>query len=187
MLLNFPEHMKKLDTKQQWATALDRLFEEWLNKKDNLDRLLCLSTALWYYLEFEDELDYYRKSKDKIDTFIQIDRENLMSRLAEVTDFGMEHFQNDFRFNMFFGFMISMFPYFFYGDFDTLREQAFQMGKKACELEPDNPVPRIWYYGYFSNHPLYAKAKKEAAPLVKKLFPENGSEVECYFRDMLLP
>jgi hypothetical protein len=162
----------------QWSSIITQLYGDWKSDMKDLDKLLCIGTALWYYLVFENELD----PKEKLS------RVELLEQLTEVTQYGWLKFADQWVFNMFFGYMISMFPYF-WGDWDAMVSKALEMNKRACELAPDNPIPKIWYYGSFSDSPYYINAKKDAQQSVTDSFPkgDNGNPIVRYFCDMLLP
>jgi len=176
-MFRFPVYVKEMEKQKKWSEVLGALYKDWAAKKDDLNLLLCIGSELWYCLEFGDEHEMSH----------MIDKQKAKCQLDEVFSFGSTFFSEEYTFNLFFGYMISLFPYFFNGDFDEMQQKAKEMLRKACELEPNNPVPRIWYYGSHSNHPLYKTAKQEAYESVCLLFPKNGTAVENYMRDMLLP
>jgi len=177
MLLEFPNNIKELDEQDKWNCILQQLRSSWEEQKEDLNRFLCLSTAVWHCCINNDALAPG-----------EIYSTELMNQLEALAEYGWAHFEGRWEFNMFFGYMIDLFPFFF-GDWDTMTAKAKAMLALACEQAPDNPIPRVWYYGSFNGHPLYENAKKDAQTLAINSFPraENQNSIHWYFLGMLLP
>ena len=153
------------------------LYRKWIENKGDLNTLLCAGASLWYFfVERNDGPDFTSPSLDEY------------QKMSEITAYGFECFSDNYEFNMLFGYMIGLFPYYFEGDYNELEKKACEMNKKACDLAPDNPIPKIWHYGWCADSSSsYKQAKKEAEPYVKEIFSDERAEFERYFRNMLLP
>jgi hypothetical protein len=178
MLLKFPSYVKELEMSRHWDLILRQLVKEWQTDRACANSLLCAGIALWYCLVFEDELEFDAA----------LDRELLLDQLNEITQYGWKNFSENWKFNMFFGFMISLYPYF-WGDWDNMYAKASEMLKTACLQESENLIPRIWYYGSFCERALYEETKAAARKHVIESFPpdDDANVIELYFRGMLLP
>jgi hypothetical protein len=77
-----------------------------------------------------------------------VDFDELETMLHKVTDFGLVNFMKNEDFLWCFGYMISLFPYYF-GDYEYWEEKGISMLKRAYELCPNEPVYKYSYLGSF--------------------------------------
>ena len=108
--LRFDKRVPKLEKESKWETAANIVLEEWKNDPNDLNALLCAGTQLWYTLLM---MDYIRNDPSSpIDIEIVPDLQ-LQKDLMDVTRYGFAHFAHNPIFNAYFGYMISVMPYFF--------------------------------------------------------------------------
>ncbi len=127
-----------LEGQQRWNEAKSLLIENWRKNPNNLKASIRLGFFCWYILVEEGPLEI----KD-------VDFDEVQTVLNEVTHFGLANFMENEDFLWCFGYMISLFPYYF-GDDEFWEEKGIAMLKHAYERFPDEPVYRYSYLGSFS-------------------------------------
>lgn len=132
------QEVDTLESQERWNEAKSLLIKHWRQNPNDLKVIIRLGFFCWYVLVEEGPLGI----KD-------VDFDELETVLNEVTHFGLANFMTNEDFLWCFGYMISLFPYYF-GDYDYWEEKGILMLKRAYELCPDEPVYR---YSYFSSLP----------------------------------
>jgi hypothetical protein len=92
--------------------------------------------------------------------------------LTEVTNFGLAHFITHEDFLWCFGYMISMFPYYF-GDYEQWEEKGISMLKHAYELYPEEPIYKYSYLGSFTNTYRTRRTRKNELKRVKPVLEDR--------------
>ncbi|WP_226669630.1 hypothetical protein [Metabacillus litoralis] len=128
-----------LESRERWNEAKSLLIKNWRQKPNDLKVIIRLGFFCWYVLVEEGPLGI----KD-------VDFDELENVLNEVTHFGMANYMTNEDFLWCFGYMISLFPYYF-GEYEYWEEKGISMLKLAYELCPDEPVYRYSYLGTFLN------------------------------------
>lgn len=128
-----------LESQGKWNEAKKLLINHWSLNRSNLKTVIRLGFFCWYVLVEEGPMGITGVDFDEIET-----------TLRQVTDYGLDNFMNNEDFLWSFGYMISMFPYYF-GDYEYWEEKGKAMLKKAHELCPEEPVYRYSYLGSFPN------------------------------------
>ncbi|XQY91641.1 hypothetical protein ACNRWW_19460 [Metabacillus sp. HB246100] len=136
-----------LENQERWNEAKLLLIQIWRQNPNDLKAIIRLGFFCWYILVEEGPLGI----KD-------VDFVELETVLNEVTHFGLANFMTNEDFLWCFGYMISLFPYYF-GDYEYWEEKGISMLKRAYELCPDEPVYRYSYLGSYPN--TYGKLKDE--------------------------
>ena len=126
----------------------------------------------WYVLTEEGPLEIQDVDFDELETI-----------LRQVTDFGLVNFGTNEDFLWCFGYMISLFPYYF-GEFEYWEEKGISMLKRAYEICPDEPVYKYSYLGSFPNSDEKLKDEFQKVHVVlKDRFQGNGVLSE-YFKSV---
>jgi len=175
-MINFPTCIRLLEEQNQWEQAIYYLLKEWKSDQFNLNKLLCASTEIWFVLVFFERLEEAE----------QIDEQWIQSELKDMTDFGFQHFPDEMLFNLFFGYMIILFPYYFDigdNDYDDKQQLGSEMCLKALQICPNNPVAKIFCRNELDD--IFSQLLKEGEAYVCAHFPEDGSEVIQYYRRIL--
>ena len=175
------EKLSELEQKHQWNDAVILLQNLWNKNRNNEDLLLRLATECWYLITNWDLLDLEHAN---------LRFEDIQSILIETYNFLIEHHSGSNKIIAIFGYMISLFPNYFYTDFDQngkLFLQFEKIGKEMLHqayLNGAQPLYEILYLG--SIHKVKANSSEQALKLnVRELFP-GDTAVEQYFREVLL-
>ena len=164
----------RLEYQEKWNEAKVYLLNSWRQNPTDLKTTVRLGFFCWYVVVEQGPLGI---------TDAEIDTVELESVLTEVTNFGLAHFMTDEDFLWCFGYMISMFPYYF-GDYEQWEEKGISMLKRAYELYPEEPVYKYSYLGSFSN--TYRKLKdvlQQVQTVLEDRFKGEGLLSE-YFKDI---
>ncbi len=144
----WPE-VDRLEHQENWNEAKKYLLKAWQQNPTDLKMTVRLGFFCWYVVVEQGPLGI---------TDADIDTGELESILTEVTNFGLAHFMAEEDFLWCFGYMISMFPYYF-GDYEQWEEKGDSMLKRAYELYPEEPVYKYSYLGSLPN--TYGTRKNE--------------------------
>ncbi|WP_026829316.1 hypothetical protein [Exiguobacterium artemiae] len=169
----WPE-VDRLEHQENWNEAKEYLLKAWQQNPMDLKKTVRLGFFCWYVVVEQGPLGI---------TDADIDTDELESVLTEVTTFGLAHFMTEEDFLWCFGYMISMFPYYF-GDYEQCEEKGISMLKRAYELYPEEPVYKYSYLGSFSN--TYGTLKdelKQIQPVLEDRFKGEGLLSE-YFKEV---
>jgi hypothetical protein len=169
--------------------------------KSSFSNIFELEEAEEFDKVFEIYSDLYSKSKSDYEvwkhfyfflwTAIEdasnefIEKINLRKLMQNMFDEGKRNFSELADFNFIAGYTVSIFPYE-YGDYDDLEIEANQMLKKATEIEPENLIYKLVFWGSLQtvDNEKYKKAEIEAAPKVLEVFSGKGT-LNKYFRQVL--
>ncbi|MEH7086772.1 hypothetical protein V7139_29260 [Neobacillus drentensis] len=136
-----------LESQGKWNEAKAILIKSWNQNRGELKTVIRLGFFCWYVLAEEGPLDIKGVDFDELETV-----------LRQVTDFGLANFMTNEDFLWCFGYMISLFPYYF-GDYESWEEKGNLMLKRAYELCPNDPIYKYSYLGCLPN--TYGKHKDE--------------------------
>lgn len=164
----------RLENQAKWNEAKEYLLKAWQQNPTDLKTTVRLGFFCWYVVVEQEPLGI---------TDADIDTGELESILTEVTHFGLAHFMTNEDFLWCFGYMISMFPYYF-GDYEQWEEKGIFMLKRAYELYPEEPVYKYSYLGSFSN--TYRKHKdvfQQVQTVLEDRFKGDGLLSE-YFKSI---
>ncbi len=168
----------ELEQSGRWDEAVDLLYRYWQDDKNSVQKLCRILFECWSVLidpnadiQLKPHLAAYRE------------------KLIEVIRYGEEHFASDPLFLWGAGYCITLFPYLFYradeGDmYGFWEEKGKKMLRYATEIEPDNLIARVFYYGCGSDHADYLRTRVQLAPHLDELLP-GTSAIELYFKEML--
>ena len=159
--------LEQLESKgTPWYEIVNYLYVRWKSSL-NLQDLLRLGVQCWGELAFSDleqqnnESQLYYKSENY---------------LAETLNYGLEHYNEHFIFLCLYGYLITLFPYYFSltGDYDSDYQFGKDMISKAHKLKPDDVLA-----AYLTNHGQDEPLKQQ----ILILFPGN-SEMDKYFKSV---
>ena len=184
-IIKFPSEIIEYERQGRWDMAVEFAYEYWQAAPMELERLLYAGIELWYSILEED---YYcsaprqsevRKTLAKFLPVLELE-----NKLAEVTRWGIEHFEDSPAFNLYFGYMMQVMPYFFLdygGDYHGWREKGLAMQRRAYEMDPTNSLAKAMFYESYNceKDALYREACTE---LWKEITPEEwgDSEFQAY-------
>ncbi|MGE7118883.1 hypothetical protein ACQKIC_01525 [Peribacillus sp. NPDC046944] len=165
-----------LERQEKWNEAKSLLIKSWRQNPQDLKVAIRLGFFCWYVLVQEGPLGI----KD-------VDFNELEAVLKEVTHCGMANFITNEDFLWCFGYMISLFPYYF-GDYEYWEEKGISMNKSAYERCPDDP---IYTYSYLASFPntdqklkgKFHQVKDQVKAVLEDRFQGEGVLSE-YFRDV---
>lgn len=171
--------LELLEQNEHWGKAIDLLYKLWQNDKMNSANMCRVIAECWYVMaEWDcsinkDELDY----------------QSIKKILIETTIYGLENNVSDVNFLSFGGYMILMFPYFFYEGndssfYDLWENRGKEMLLSAVCDYPDNLIAKVFLLGTKESSNTYIEAKNELADRLEEYFP-NNTAVEQYFKDVL--
>ena len=181
-MLKFPIRIVEYEDQNQWNHAANYLVEDWRSNKEDLNKTLCAASELWFVLVFYEQLTFAGDIKWC----------DLQQQLDDVSDYAFQHYSHERLFKLFFGYMISAFPYLFSAPGKDEYEDAFdcnqQLGCAMCEQvyksEPENIVAKLFSLrgGDFD---VYLEIARKGADEIDRLFPDGESAVVDYFRGIL--
>lgn len=128
-----------LESQGKWNEAKTILVKQWNQNRNDIKTVIRLGFFCWFVLVEERPLGIKG-----------VDFDELESVLRQITDFGLENFMANEDFLWCFGYMISLFPYYF-GDFEYWEEKGKSMLKRAYDLCPNDPVYKYSYMGSIPN------------------------------------
>ena len=180
--LLFDKRIATLEKDNRWKTAANIVLQQWENNPNDLNSLLCAGTQLWYTLLVMDDI---RNDPFPPDNIEFISDEQLQNNLLHVTRYGFKHFADNSIFNAYFGYMISVMPYFFLdynGDYLGWKSKGITMMHYSYYLDPSSPFTKAMYYepeGSGKYTPFYDSCKE----IWSLITPEQwgDSEVQQYF------
>ena len=168
-----------LEHHNMWRSAVNQLYDLWNADRNSAPKLCRILAESWYALSESERVNNCSKSDAAL--FKKI--------LIEVYKYGSAHFATDVDFLWLAGYMLSLFPFYFYSG---EREEAFSELKKegtsflftATQIEPDNLLFRVLYLGTQELSDEYISAKRQLAPQLSSIF-SGKSAIEEYFREVL--
>jgi hypothetical protein len=166
----------QLEAEGHWNRARDYMLAEWKAEPHSKKKLIRLSFLCWYVLVEWQCLD-----------LSDLDYDEYINLLRELTDFGLVHFHEDAEFLWVFGYMSSLFAYCF-GEYEEWEQKGLAMLERAFELEPNDPVTTMLFLGSKARdtgkQKAYEEACQDAAVTLSARFKGNG-EMQQYFRHVL--
>ncbi|MDR0890008.1 MAG: hypothetical protein LBM28_05105 [Oscillospiraceae bacterium] len=173
-LLRINAELERLEKNEEWRKAKDLLYHVWENDKTNLESLLRVGTECWYVLTF-----WERIQSDNMT------REEFAAPLTEVKQYGEMAFRKSDSFLWVFGYMISLFPYWF-DDFDDdiykWEAKGRSMIKEAYQVNPENHIAKM--LGMSEESDEYQAVCRDARAMLCDCFP-GDSAIEGYFKGVL--
>lgn len=184
--IEFDRNVLKLEKENRWKTISDAIFKQWQDHPDDLNCLLCAGTQLWYTLL---EMDYIKNSPVLHENTEFDSEQQLQNNLMEVTRYGFTNYGDNAIFNAYFGYMISVMPYYFIdynGDYAGWKAKGIGMMRRSYKLSPNNPFTRAMFYEsdcYGKDTPFYNACKE----IWSEITPEQWgtSAVQQYFFHIL--
>jgi hypothetical protein len=182
MFFSSVDYLSEMEKVEQWESIRALLYEQWTNEKDNLEKLLRLASECWLIMT---DWDCCINNEE-------IDYDLLKSNLIETYSYGIEHFEDNTKLLCLFGYMISLFPYFFYikndpdgKEFLFYESKGKEMLEKAHQYDKGNLLVKVFYLGSSNRHiKKYKKAREDLKPHLLELFP-GDTAIEQYFKDGL--
>jgi len=182
-VLVFPASVCYLEKQNQWDRAVIYLVEDWRSNKSDLDKLLCAATEVWFVLVFFEQLKFSGMIRKSV----------LLDYLDELSEYAFEHCSDEFLFNLFFGYMIALFPYFFSisgedeqeDSYDYKQQYGFSMCEEAYKLQPESSVAKLFCLGNGDDDDTFLEAARAASEEIERVFPDGGGAVVDYFRGIL--
>ena len=177
------QNLSELEKEKKWKQAIYLLKNKWNENKDDVEVILRLATECWYLMSNWEFL-----CLDNSDLEFQ----DVQNTLIETYNYFIKHCKNDNKGLAIFGYMISLFPNYFYTDKDNNGKLFLQyenigkdMLKSAYENEPKNILYKTLYLGT-TNCPnkTIDDAKHELNKIIQNLYPQN-TEIEEYFKEIL--
>lgn len=177
------ENLSELERNNKWRIITDHLYDNWQSDKLNSNKILRVGAECWYILSEWEFL--------KINTN-ELTQGYVKEKLIEVTNFAIENFSTDAKVLSIFGYMISIFPFYFYNDNDTSNNTYLQfekmgkaMLKKAYELNNSNEIYELLYFNSLKEPSKDFEAKKQTLQNKVSTYFSNETEVERYFNEIL--
>ena len=170
----------ELEKAEKWDQAKTLLYNLWYSDKGNVDKLCRVIAECWFVLT-----EWNCCIQNSTLSFA-----SFKETLIEVMQYGIKHFPSDANFLCMSGYMISLFPDFFYRDnsdeqYSKWEQKGNDMLRLATHIAPNNLICKILYLGTQPNAlKEYLKAKIELAPRINSIF-SGHTAVEDYFKDIL--
>lgn len=132
------EEVDLLEKNSEWDEAKALLMKNWNQNPYESQVAIRLGFFCWYVLTEEVSLEGN-----------YINFEELETVLRQVTNFGLSNFMKNEEFLWCFGYMISLFPYYF-GEYELWLEKGNSMLRSAYELNPNEQVYKYTYLASYS-------------------------------------
>ena len=164
------EHLEEKNT--PWYEIVEYLANRWRNNKNNLQYLLRLGIQCWGYLVFFD----LESQNSESQLFYKSE-----SYLSETLRYGLSCYNNDIIFLCLYGYLISLFPYYFSltGDYDVDQQFGMNLIYKAHKIKPYDLL--TVYLAKDSQ--MGIQTKHQIKQNISILFPGN-SEMDRYFKSV---
>lgn len=180
----FDQDIIALEKCHKWKSASATAYQRWKAAPDNLRYLLCAGTEIWYalYMNFVYMFDPFPPAELELG-----DESVLEDMLWDVALYGEHYFSEDPEFNMYFGYMYNIHPYYFRGyrgDYSGCQKRGESMIQKAARTVPNNPIYAAFAYQNTENNFAYSS---ECGKIWESVTPEQwgASAVQQYFFRML--
>ena len=181
MYFDFVENLHQMEQDEQWEAIRKSLYERWACQKDNLGALIRLASECWLIMT-----DWHCCINNE-----GLDYELFKRNLMDSCSYGLEHFGDDEKVLCLFGYMMSLFPYFFYSKDDPSGKEhlAYESNgksllKKAYHNYPDSLISKVLFLGSTDRTIEYNEAQMAIKPFVPLLFP-GDTAIEQYFKGIL--
>ena len=177
------QNLYKLEKEHKWKQIISLLQNKWYHDKNNIDIMLRLASECWYIMSNWDLLDLNNSD---------LDFDNVQSLLIETYDYFSKNCTLNNKALAIFGYMISLFPNYFYTDYDKNGKIFLQYENKGKDMlklsyinEPENKLYKALYLGTSNNlDKIMIDNKQEWNTIIQQLFPQN-TEIEEYFKEVL--
>ncbi|WP_226793620.1 hypothetical protein [Bacillus sp. B1-b2] len=131
--------LDQLEKDENWHAAKALLLGTWKKYPHDLKVTLRLVFFCWYLIIEDGPVNVKN-----------MDLEELQTVLDEVTLFGLTNYNTDPAYLWCFGYMMSLFPYYFGDDFEMLEEKGKSMLKQVYTKVPNDPVYKYSYLACIS-------------------------------------
>ena len=177
------QNLHRLEKEHKWEQAISLLKHKWEQDKNNTNIMLRLASECWYIMSNWDFLDLDDSN---------LDFNSIQSILIETYNIFLKSNTVNNNALAMFGYMVSLFPNYFYTDYDLdgkiflqYENRGKDMLKSACSNEPKNKLYKALYLGLNNNlDKVVIEAKKDVNNVVQQLFPHD-TKIEEYFKDVL--
>ena len=179
-ILNFDRNVIEYERKGDWKRAAEHSYHQWRISPEDLNKLLCAGTELWYS---RLKQDHYEHSPIKEYEMIFCNADQVETMLWDVTMYGERCFSQNASFNAYFGYMYQAMPYYFLGcgeNINDWRQYGQDMMRRSQVLDPSNMFATAMAYEMDSLSILYHEA---CGRLWEQITPEQWgvSAVQKYF------
>lgn len=168
----------ELENKGEYVMAINELYKEWQENESDGKLLVRLSFECWYVLSERYRFNLSEAECEKAkNILIQVKHKVLDSEIKD--SYVLSHL----------GYMMTMFPEFFYnGEDEEMYEKHRMIGakilKEAVEISPDNKIAELFMLGQENKEKAYNKLKKQLKLQIKQEYVGTDCFDE-YFRDVL--
>lgn len=167
------DYINNLEKNYKYKEVYNLLKKEWVSVPQDLKITIYLGFLCWYtVVEWSTFEHNFEESEYSI----------VEETLIEVTKSGINMFNKDVDFLWMFGYMISLFPYYF-GVYEEWEYRGKKMIEEAKALRPNDPIIEMLYLAGVPSS-KYKDSCKRAKPIVLERFNGEGKLNE-YFRDVL--
>jgi len=168
-----------MEHSEQWEAIRQMLFDQWQKDKSNFEVLIRLASECWLVLT---EWDCCINNENLV-------FEKFKNNLIDTCIYGLKHFETKTEFLCVFGYMISLFPYFFYygesdGRYSLWEKRGKEMLERAHQNAPNDLLTKVLFLGSTDREREYRTEKSKLEFLLSELFP-GDSAIEQYFKDVL--
>ena len=126
------QNLYKLEKEHKWKQIISLLQNKWYHDKNNIDIMLRLASECWYIMSNWDLLDLNNSD---------LDFDNVQSLLIETYDYFSKNCTLNNKALAIFGYMISLFPNYFYTDYDKNGKIFFSgRSSKGSPYNKRNPA-----------------------------------------------
>ena len=166
--------LSEMEKSGQWDEARESLYMLWVSNKDDSDLAIRLATECWYVLA---EWEFIENECLNYQAFA--------NSLKEVARYGLIHFYDDSKFLTIFGYMISMFPFFF-GEDQLYDKLGQRMLSDAKNKNPNDIITKTLYLGSLPNMETFAMHLEELfATFDVSILFNGGTAIEMYFNEVI--
>lgn len=177
------QNLQKLEKEGKWEQVVSLLENKWYQDKNNIDIMLRLASECWYIMSNWEFLGLNNSD---------LEFDNVQSILIETYNYFSKNCTTNNKALAIFGYMVSLFPNYFYTDYDKNGKIFLQYENKGKDMlklahinEPENKLYQVLYLGTSNNtDKTTIDTKKNLNYIIQQLFPQN-TEIEEYFKEVL--
>jgi hypothetical protein len=171
------EEADELEKQEKWNEAKNFMFLQWKKDPQDHKKFIRLGFLCWYVVV----------EWGCIDT-TDLKHEEYENMLKELTKIGFEKFSNNPDFLWTFGYMISLFPYYF-GEYEEWEDKGKQMLKSSYCFRPNDLIIKLVFLGSLDikskeENKEYEETCRKVFPILSSTFRGDG-ELQRYFREVL--
>lgn len=174
--LQFEPEIKKIEKSCNWDSAAILAYQKWKEAPFNVNKLLCAGLQTWLGIIENEKVWLVSNSGVPFDSEKEVVMKNILKELAE---WGSKYYHDNVLFNIYFGYLMDVMPYFF-GDYTESQEKGKSMIQKAYCIESENPLVRAIYFRMVGETEKAANTCKE----IWKIYSREqwgDSAVQDYF------